>query len=251
MKTEYFSTWSRSLERPMEYKVYGHRGKPVLVFPTSRGRFYQYEDFGMIDAISGYIDNGDLQVWTCDGIDGETFMAEGASPHDRIRRHEQYMKYIVDELIPGIREKSLQDNGGTEIPLMATGCSLGGYHSANVFFRFPWHFDSLIALSGVYSTGHFFGPGIDEAIYLNSPIDYLANLQDDNYLARYRQSDIVICCGRGNFESQMVHDTLRMREILQLKQVPAWVDIWGEDVNHDWDWWRKQMPYFLGHILHR
>lgn len=249
MMTEYFSSWSQSLERPMEYKVYGHRGKPVLVFPTSRGRFFQYEDFGMIDAISGYIERGEIQVWACDGIDGETFMAPGGDPNDRIHQHERYINYIVHELIPAIREKSRNDNGGVEIPLMATGCSLGAYHSANVFFRFPWHFDSLIALSGVYSTGHFFGHEMNEAIYLNSPVHYLANLQDGNYLGKYRQSDIVICCGRGNFEDQMVHDTLRIKEILDSKGVPAWIDIWGEDVNHDWDWWRKQMPYFLGHYL--
>ena len=27
--------------------------------------------------------------------------------------------------------------------------------------------------------------------------------------------------------------------------IPAWVDLWGPDVNHDWPWWRRQMPYFL------
>jgi hypothetical protein len=31
--------------------------------------------------------------------------------------------------------------------------------------------------------------------------------------------------------------------------VPSWVDLWGEDVNHDWPWWLIQFPYFVGKIL--
>ena len=244
MKVEYFKGYSHHLGREMEYKVYGHTGKPVLVFPTSRGRFFQYEDFGMIDAISPFIDNGKIQVWACDGIDGETFFAEGY-PHDRIRQHERYMEYITRELIPVIKDHSRGSNGGYEHKLMATGCSLGGYHSANAFFRFPEHFDSLIALSGLYSTEHFFGPELDGAIYFNSPIHYLANLSDENIIKQYRESNIVICCGQGNFEDQMLADTLKMKEILDSKGVPAWIDIWGADVHHDWDWWRKMMVYFL------
>ena len=249
MKVEYFSEYSHALGRQMEYKIYGHTGKPVLVFPTSRGRFYQYEDFGMVGAISGFIERGQIQVWACDGIDGETFLAPEGHPYDRIRQHERYFNYINGELVPVIRERSIQANNGFAHRLMATGCSLGAYHSANFFFRFPEHFDSLIALSGVYSTEHFFGPYMDEAVYFNSPIHYLANLSDENYLESFRHSKIVLCCGQGSFEDQMLADTRKMQEILTAKSVPAWIDIWGGDVNHDWDWWRKQMPYFLGKLL--
>lgn len=249
MKIEYFSWHSHSLDRKMEYKIYGHTGKPVLVFPTSRGRFYQYEDFGMIRAIAGFIENGRIQVWTCDSIDGESLFADHGSPHDRIQQHERYLGYITHELIPSIREESRQANHGFEHQLMVTGCSLGAYHSANVYFRFPEHFDSLIALSGLYSTEPFFGSHMDQTIYFNSPVNYLANLTDEAYLEKYRQSQIYICCGKGSFEERMVTDALRIREILSSKNVNAWIDIWGYDVNHDWPWWQKQMPYFLGHYF--
>ena len=33
-------------------------------------------------------------------------------------------------------------------------------------------------------------------------------------------------------------------------QVPAWVDLWGHDVNHDWPWWLIQFPYFVDKILY-
>jgi esterase/lipase superfamily enzyme len=251
MKIEYFSEYSHHLGRNMEYKVYGHTGKPVLVFPTSKGRFYQYEDFGMIAAIAEFIENGTIQVWACDGIDGETFLDFGRHPYDRIQQHEHYFRYITQELIPNIQYNNKNFNNGHEHPLMVTGCSLGAYQSANMFFRFPWHFDSLIALSGVYSTDHFFGSYMDQDTYFNSPVHYLANLSDESFLDKYRSSSIVICCGKGDFEDQMIADTLKMKEILDSKNVNAWIDIWGEDVNHDWDWWRRQMPYFLGRYFDR
>jgi esterase/lipase superfamily enzyme len=200
----------------------------------------------MIGAIADFIESGKIQVWACDGIDGETFLDFDRHPYDRIQQHERYFRYITNELIPNIQYHSKQFNNGFEHRLMVTGCSLGAYQSANMFFRFPWHFDSLIALSGVYSAEHFFGSFMDQDTYLNSPIHYLANLTDEAYLNHYRASKIVICCGRGNFEDQMIADTLKVKEILDSKNVNAWIDIWGEDVNHDWDWWRRQMPYFLG-----
>jgi esterase/lipase superfamily enzyme len=46
----------------------------------------------------------------------------------------------------------------------------------------------------------------------------------------------------------MLEDTLALKRILDDKQIWCWVDIWGHDVNHDWPWWRRQMPYFLGNL---
>ena len=47
----------------------------------------------------------------------------------------------------------------------------------------------------------------------------------------------------------MIYSTTRMKELLDYKDIPAWIDFWGKDVNHDWDWWQIQLPYFLNHIL--
>jgi len=46
----------------------------------------------------------------------------------------------------------------------------------------------------------------------------------------------------------MIRDTRRLQELLAAKNVPAWIDFWGQDVNHDWPWWRVQFPYFLHHL---
>ena len=53
MNVEYHKWWSQNLGQDMELKVYGHTGKAVVVFSTSGGRFYQYEDFqkGLLNPI--------------------------------------------------------------------------------------------------------------------------------------------------------------------------------------------------------
>jgi esterase/lipase superfamily enzyme len=125
---------------------------------------------------------------------------------------------------------------------------MGGYHSANFFFRHPDIFDVVISLSGIFRLNMFIGEYMDETVYLNSPLAYLPNLEDAWYLDQYRQSRIIICAGQGAWEDAMLEDTLALKRILEEKNIPAWVDIWGYDVNHDWPWWRKMMPYFLGNL---
>ena len=65
----------------------------------------------------------------------------------------------------------------------------------------------------------------------------------------YRESKIVICSGQGAWEDESLADTLTLKHILAEKNIPAWIDTWGTDVNHDWPWWRKMIPYFLEKIL--
>ena len=56
MKVEYYKEYSHELNRDMEFKVFGHAGKPCLVFPSQDGRFFDYEDMGMIEAAREYIE---------------------------------------------------------------------------------------------------------------------------------------------------------------------------------------------------
>ena len=80
MQVSYHKDYSGELGRDMEYKRYGYAGRPVVVFPTSSGRFYQFEDSGAIAALGEFIDTGRIQVWTLDGIDDETFCRKGRRP---------------------------------------------------------------------------------------------------------------------------------------------------------------------------
>ena len=56
------------------------------------------------------------------------------------------------------------------------GAALGALHAADLFFRFPALFDGLLALSGIYTASYGFGDYMDEVVYRNSPVDYLAGM---------------------------------------------------------------------------
>lgn len=244
MNIEYHKWWSPNLGHDMELKVYGYYGKPMLVFPAQGGRFYEYEDFKMIDSISGSIESGKIKVFTVDSLDNQTWANWSVHPADRAKRHEDYDQYITQEVVPFMR----QHCGNTKQKLISTGCSMGAYHSANFFFRHPDIFDTLIALSGLFQLRMFVGDYVDDNVYFNTPLYYLPNLSDHWYLEQYRQSNIIICVGQGAWEDAMLEDAFTLKRILEEKNVPAWIDIWGHDVNHDWPWWRTMMPYFLGKL---
>jgi esterase/lipase superfamily enzyme len=242
MNVEYHKWWSARLGQDMELKLFGHAGKPVLVFPAAGGRFHEYEDFGMVGACSPFVEAGKILLVTVDSVDRQSWLNAQAHPADRARRHNDYDRYIVEEVAPFLRDR------GHRGRLLSTGCSMGGYHAANFFFRHPDLFDAVIALSGVYRLRRFIGDYMDDNVYFNTPLAYLPNLADPWYLGRYRNSRIVACAGQGAWEDEMLEDTLALKRILDDKQIWCWVDIWGHDVNHDWPWWRRQMPYFLGHL---
>ncbi len=243
MNDEYHKHWSRHLGRDMEFKIYGHGGKPVLVFPTGCGRFYEFEDFGMVEAVKGFIDSGHIQLYTVDSVDCEAWMAHWMYPGDRGRRHLDYEQYILDELLPFARQYS-----GYDGRLFVTGCSMGAYHAANLFFKYPDVFDTVVGLSGLYGPQHFVGDYVDDTVYYNFPLCYLPNLTDPWFIEQFRASDIVFCVGQGAWEQDALHETRTLEQSLHALGVPAWFDYWGYNVSHDWPWWRKQLPYFLGEL---
>ena len=244
MNIEYHQWWSPNLGQNMEMKVYGHYGKPVLVFPAQGGRFFEYEDFKMIDAIAGFIDAGKVKVFTVDSIDNQSWANWNAHPADRARRHEDYDRYIVHEVAPFINEHCAQ----TPQSYLATGCSMGAYHAANFFFRHPDMFDTMIALSGLFHLQSFIGDYVDDNVYFNSPLQYLPGLNDPWFIDKYRQSNIIVGVGQGAWEDAMLADAYELKRILENKGIPHWIDVWGYDVNHDWPWWRQMMPYFLANL---
>ena len=123
------------------------------------------------------------------------------------------------------------------------------YHALNFFLQHPDVFNKVVALSGVYDARFFVGEfGGDEAIYQNSPSDYIWNQNDGWFIDRYRQAEIIVCTGLGAWEQDGLPSYYKLKEAFEQKNIPAWFSEWGHDVAHDWEWWRKQMPYFLDNM---
>ncbi len=251
MKTEWFKEYSSNLGRDMEFQVYGHAGKPVLVFPSQDGRWFDYANNGMIDAAAPYIDAGRIQMFCIDSNDQNSWSrVNDWDNRNRIEQQEAYYHYVVDELVPRIYDINTAANGGHKANgILTTGCSMGGYHALNFLLRRPDIFSGCIALSGAYNARLFFPDYMDDLVYNNSPVDYINGMPYDHpYVEMYRHRDIIICCGRGAWEHPMQEDAQRMKELFEYKNIPAWVDFWGNDVAHDWPWWRKQLPYYLNFV---
>jgi len=242
MNREYHAWHSPSLGQNMEFLVFGSGGQPFIVFPTSSGRFFDFENNGMIRAAAPFIESGKLTLFCVDSIDPQSWDHPGKTPEEKARRHNDYDRYIVNEVVPFIRSRR-----GSSERIMCAGVSMGASHAVLFFFKHPEVFRGVIALSGIYNFRYFLnnyqGDSLD--VYYDSPLDFLPNLNDPATLARYRESDIVICAGQGAWEEPMIRDTLSMKNVLAAKNIPAWIDLWGTDVNHDWPWWQRQFPYFL------
>lgn len=243
MKKEYREWYSPSLNHSMALNVYGHAGVPLLVFPAAGGSFYEFEDFGMIKACENFIHSGQLRVYTVGSADNESWLNQAIHPAQRAHRHNAYEAYIIREVVPFIKNDSGQHG------ILTTGCSFGAYHAMNFYLRHPDVFKGCIALSGFYQLSPFTDGFTNDDIYYHSPIWYLPNLNDPWFLEHYKRGKIIACCGQGAWEELMVQDTRALDDIFKAKGIHAWCDFWGHDVNHDWPWWRKQLPYFLSNIL--
>lgn len=241
MKFEQKTRFSYYLGQEMHVNRYGDYGKPVIVFPSSGGSQNEYADFGMIEACKEFINHYNLVFYTPDSYDKESWLSDWKSGHDMGLAHDAYERYIIEELVPMIKVET-----GWAGKLLATGCSMGAFHTINFALKYPEIFDVAIAQSGVYDarffTGDYYG---DLSVYYNSPIDYLSQDSNENYLEQLRQNHWIISVGQGAWEGPHIQDTQRLESVFSQKNIPAWFDYWGQDVSHDWIWWRVQIPYFL------
>ncbi|MBQ6621452.1 MAG: esterase family protein [Mogibacterium sp.] len=242
MKETYYRQYSWILDREMEHVVFGERGKVCFAFAPQNGHVYDFKNFGMVETVRPWIEAGKLRVVCVDSIDEESWSNEFGDPRERIELQEHWFHYLTDELVPQFLQNG--EKG------MVTGCSMGGVHSGVAFFRRPDLFDTMISLSGLFDASWFFHDYMDDLVYANSPIHFLPNMpQDHPWIDLYNQGNIIICCGQGAWEDEMRRDAGLLDGILTGKGIRHWTDFWGYDVNHDWPWWRKQLPYFVGILL--
>jgi esterase/lipase superfamily enzyme len=226
----------------MELLVFGHEGDRVLVFPTRQGRFYDYESWGIVDAVRHRIEAGHLQLFCVDSYDSESLYAFHIAPWERIVRHQAFEEYILCEVLP----LSHSLNPGSRI--VAHGCSIGAYHALTLAFRHPYLFCKVVALSGRYDltrafswypdlfSGHY-----DTNIYFHTPNHFVPNLSDPELLGRLRSLDIRLAVGGSDhfFESNQ-----RLSEALWEKGVWHAFDVWP-GAAHKPQFWREMVARHL------
>ncbi len=245
MDIRYEKHWSSHLGREMEYKIYGHSGKPVLFIPCQNGRFFDFENFHMLDYWAKWIEEGKCTVFTVDSNDAVAWGAEGQDSRWRIENHERWYHYVVDELVPVIACHTGQQGN-----IMTFGCSMGAMHAANLHFRRPDLFDSVFAISGVYDSKLLFGDYMDNLIYDNCPVYYLENMPWDHpYMPIYNSHKMLFVVGQGAWEDDLLESTRKLNAVMSRKGIHGHFEYWGHDVNHDWPWWFKMVEVYLPWFL--
>lgn len=231
-----YRVWSSSaLGREMELLVFGDRGVPVLVFPTSMGRFYQWEDFGMVAHLHRRIEGGDIQLWCVDSVDRESFYDRGRAPQDRARRHLAYDRYLVDEVLPTIHREN------SERRLELLGASFGAFHAVSLATRHPGPARRVLGLSGAYDAAHWLDGEAEHDAYFVNPLAFLPNLDDAGQLAALRRTEFIIVTGA---DDPNADQSRRVVGSLQEKGVPATLHLWNGWA-HDWPYWKEMVDTFL------
>lgn len=236
MHREYHKWHSGRLGREMELLVFGHAGLPVLAFPTSCGRFYDLEDRGLIGGLAGRIDAGQLQFFCVDSLDAESWYNRQVPPRGRIARHMQYEDYLLQEVVPLIRDRNRNPH------LVALGCSFGGYHAANIALRHPDIFTGILSMSGAFDVSSFLGGYYDQDCYFNIPAHYMPNMSDPWYLDRYRRNQLVLGTG---WDDHCLEQNRNLARILDEKGIPHQLAIWDTGNAHDWPVWQRMMQEYL------
>ena len=214
--------------------VFGYRGYPVIVFPTTRGRYYESKDFGLIETARWFLERGFVQIYCIDSIDGWSWYNGHVHPARRVINHIWYDKMVYEELVPGIRW-----NTGTGKVAVA-GASFGGYHAVNFAFKHPDVVSHLFSMSGAFDIKSFLDGYYDDNAYFNNPVDFLPGL---NHPDLWRMKIILgtsewdICRPANEHLSYLLHQ----------KNVGHWLDMRGWQ-NHDWPLWREMFPHYLSLI---
>jgi esterase/lipase superfamily enzyme len=242
VERRYHRWFSPNLGRDMELLVFGHGGARVLVFPTRQGRFFDYEDWGMVQALAPTIEAGNLQLYCVDSVDGESLYCSWRHPADRIGRHRQYEAYLLHEVLPLMR------SGNPFAFLIAHGCSIGAYHAATLALRNPGVFGKLVALSGRYDLTKAVGPFTDlfdgfynQDIYFHTPTHFLPGVQDEWTLDAYRRMQIVLAIGESD---PFLQSTAELSSQMAAKGISHELAVWKGEA-HRPKYWRQMVGLYL------
>ena len=170
MQGTYYKEWSSVLNREMEFMVYGSAGVPVLALPARGGRFFDWENNGMPDAIAQLLNEGKIQLFCADSVDGEGVLNGDLPLRRRAEAQEKYFVYLTAELAPRILTLNKAEKG---TKIWCAGVDLGAYQAVNCRLRRPTLFAGAVGMGGIYDLSRFWGAENDDLVLRCSPLLYL------------------------------------------------------------------------------
>lgn len=235
MYRDYVRWWSPSLHREMELLWFGQFGRPVLLFPTSAGRFFENEDFGLTGSLADKVDRGEIQLILPDTVNRESWYNRGVHPAVRVARHMQYDSYLRYELVPYIHNRAQRGD------LVLFGASFGAYHAANFASRYPDLVSRAICFSGIYDIHPFLDGYWNDHCYFHCPVASIPNM-DGEWVGKLSRVSWVIATGE---HDSLVEENRHFSGMLWSKGIPNHLEIWPGVFGHDWPWWREHLRRFV------
>jgi esterase/lipase superfamily enzyme len=249
--------WSEAIGAAGAVIRYGHRGRPVLVFPAEQGRASDFESNGMVGAVAGLLDAGRLKLYCVDSFDAQSWSNSAIPVEERARQHGRYESWILDDVVPWIRE-DCGDAAGFDgesprastgpIEVATLGCSLGAFHAANFALKRADVFPLALCFSGSYDPAAWQGWGERGTdAYFSNPLDYVGHLHGDHLDWLRSRVSLLLVCGQGQWEDTTgsLESTKRFAAVLAGKHIRHELDLWGHDVPHDWPSWRAQLAHHM------
>ena len=242
LNREYHKWESPALGREMELLVFGHAGPQMLVFPSRKQRFFEYEEHGMVHALRHRVEAGNLQLICVDSVDAESLYCFDKTPEQRIDRHLEYERYIIEEVLPFAARLNPQPE------MTAHGCSFGAYHAMTLALRYPEHFRRVIAFSGRYdltlTSGDFhtlFHGFYDERLRSIMPSHFVPDLADRKLLRRIRHIRFTLVIGE---DDPFYADNVALAKALTDKTIPHELHTWVGNA-HRFRYWRQMARVYV------
>ncbi len=242
MNREYHTWTSPALGREMELLIFGHAGPRLLVFPSRKQRFFEYEQHGMIHALRHPLEAGALQVVCVDSVDADSLYCFEKTPEQRIDRHLEYERYIVEEVLP------FSEKRNPRTPLTAHGCSFGAYHAVAIALRHPQLFGRALAFSGRYDltlqSGDFhtlFHGFYDDRLRAIIPSHFVPELADRARLRCIRRVQFTLVIGE---DDPFCEDNGALCRAFAEKKIPHALHTWVGNA-HRFRYWRQMARIYV------
>ena len=187
---ENFHKWySQWIGEEFRMLVFGETGIPLILFPQAGTNYYDYKDFGVIDSLNNYIEEGKIKVYCPDSYDTKSWMNSNIEPAERVEKYQQFEQTILKDIIGFANYETEEDK------LIFAGFGFGGYHALNITLKYPSIAKGLLTIGGSYDVKNYVNGYFDDQLYFNSPLDYLFGLTDKKFIAEYKKIGMIISSG--------------------------------------------------------
>ncbi|MEM1216278.1 MAG: alpha/beta hydrolase-fold protein [Bacteroidota bacterium] len=234
MQEQFTQFYSHNLGRNIDMLVFGDRGYPLILFPTTMGRYYENKDFKLVESARWFVEKGMVQIYCPDSINSDSWYNRGIHPAHKVQAHMAYDRFLSEELVPQLQMKTAAHK------VAVAGPSFGGYHAANFAFRHPSQVSHLFSMSGAFDIKTFLDGYYDDNVYFNNPVDFMQNANDPALWG------MKIVLGTSEWDI-CLEPNRRMSDILNSKGINHWLDVRGWQ-KHDWPLWREMFPHYLSQM---